>query len=120
MKQPSPDHPITTAPQPRRVRVVARGQVIANTTHAVELREASYRPVQYIPRADVRMDLLERTSHTSHCPYKGDAAYFSIRVGDHVAANAVWSYEEPFPAVADIKDRLAFHPERVDTIEVLD
>ena len=114
---PGPDHPITIRPNPARVVVRVAGQVIADTTAALTLREASYPPVSYIPRADVDMDLLGRTAHTSWCPYKGEASYFSIVTGGPRSDNAVWSYETPFDAVAQIKDHLAFYPDRVDIIE---
>ena len=71
----------------------------------------------YIPRADVAMEALTRSDHSTHCPYKGDASYFSIAAGGKSAENAVWSYEQPFPAMAQIKDRLAFYRNRVDGIE---
>jgi uncharacterized protein (DUF427 family) len=119
MKTPGPDHPITIAPNPKKVRVVFAGQVIAESDRALSLKEASYPPVQYIPREDVRMDLLQRVSHATHCPYKGDAAYYSIAVDDKTAANAVWTYEQAYPAVAPIETHLAFYPDRVDKIEEL-
>ena len=114
------DHPITIAPNPRRVVVTVAGPVIADTTNAVVLREASLSPVQYIPRTDVDMTLLRRTTHGTHCPFKGDAAYYSIEVDGRVAENAVWTYEQPYPAVGAIRDRLAFYPSRVDAIEETD
>jgi uncharacterized protein (DUF427 family) len=117
MKIPGPDHPITIEANPKRVVVRVAGQTLADTTHALTLREASYPPVQYIPRQDVNMSLLARTDHASHCPYKGDASYYSIRAGEREAANAVWTYETPFDAVAPIKEHLAFYPNRVDSIE---
>jgi uncharacterized protein (DUF427 family) len=117
MKLPGPDHPITIAPNGKRVRVMFAGQVVADTTHALTLREANYKPVFYIPRADANMTLLKATDHRSHCPYKGDASYFTIEAGGHNAENAVWSYEQPFPAMAEIKDYLAFYPDRVEAIE---
>jgi uncharacterized protein (DUF427 family) len=117
MKLPGPDHPITIAANGRRVRVTFAGQVIADTTHALTLKEASYKPVFYIPRADTDMSLLKATDHRTHCPYKGDASYFTIEAGGRNAENAVWSYEQPFPAMAEIKEYLAFYPNRVDTIE---
>jgi len=119
MKLPGPDHPITVAPNPRRVRVTFAGQVVAETTRALTLREASYPPVQYIPREDATMALLRPTEHTTHCPYKGDASYFSIETPGRRAENAVWSYVSPFPAVAAIAGHLAFYPDRVDAIEEL-
>src|SRR5262245_1556878 len=117
MKTPGPDHPITVKPNPNRVRVRFAGRIIADTTRALALSEASYPPVQYIPRDDVDMTLLARTDHKSHCPYKGDAAYYSVAADGRAAENAVWTYEQPYPAVAMIADRLAFYPNRVDAIE---
>jgi uncharacterized protein (DUF427 family) len=113
------EHPITIEPNPNRVRVLFSGRVIADTTRALTLREASLPPVQYIPREDAVMSLLERTAHKTHCPYKGDAAYYSIRAAGRGAENAVWTYEEPYPGVAAIKGHLAFYPDRVDRIEEL-
>jgi len=112
MKLPGPDHPITIAPAKGRVIVRAGDTVIADTTHALELREASYKPVLYIPRTDAKMAHYRRSTHATHCPYKGDASYFDLPG----APNAVWSYETPFPAMAEIKDHLAFYPNHV-TIE---
>jgi uncharacterized protein (DUF427 family) len=118
MKIPGPDHPISIEPSGGRVRVMLNGEVIADTTRALVLQEASYKPVFYIPREDAQLALLKRTDHGTHCPYKGDASYYSIRVGDRVAENAIWSYEQPYPAVAEIAGHLAFYPDRVDAIEV--
>jgi uncharacterized protein (DUF427 family) len=117
MKLPGPDHPITIEPNPKRVRVTWNGHVIADTTRALTLREASLRPVQYIPRADIDMALLAHSTHATHCPYKGDASYFSLRADGAARQNAVWTYEAPFPAVAAIREHLAFYPDRVDRIE---
>lgn len=117
MKLPSPDHPIAVEPNRARVVVTVAGRVVADTREALTLREASYPAVQYIPRKDVDMSLLQRTDHATYCPYKGDCAYYSIPVGGERAANAVWTYEAPFAAVAEIKDYVAFYPNRVDAIE---
>jgi uncharacterized protein (DUF427 family) len=117
VKIPGPDHPITIEKNPARVVVSVAGRVVADTRAALTLREAAYKPVQYIPRSDVDMSLLARTDHATWCPYKGDCAYFSIPLGGERAVNAVWSYEAPFPAVAAIKDHVAFYPTRVDAIE---
>jgi uncharacterized protein (DUF427 family) len=117
VRQPSPDHPITIEPAAARVVVSLAGRVIADTRAALTLREASYPPVFYIPRQDVDMSLLERTRHATYCPYKGDSAYYSIPIGGARSANAVWTYEAPYEAVAAIKDHLAFYPDRVDAIE---
>ncbi|MBN9048647.1 MAG: DUF427 domain-containing protein [Rhizobiales bacterium] len=116
IKQPGPDHPITVARNPRRVVVTVNGRVLADTTAALALREASYPPVQYIPRGDVDMSRLQATDHATYCPYKGDCSYFSIPELGTRGDNAVWSYVSPYPAVADIAGHLAFYPDRV-TIE---
>ncbi|ODT75949.1 MAG: hypothetical protein ABS76_32520 [Pelagibacterium sp. SCN 64-44] len=120
IKIPGPDHPIAIEPNPGRVRVMLDGVVIADTRDALTLRESKYGPVQYIPRQDVRMDLLVRSTHETHCAYKGDASYYSIPMGGERATDAVWSYENPYDAVAPIKGRLAFYPDRVDSIVVED
>lgn len=117
MKLPGPDHPIIITPNGKRVRVSFAGRVVADTTQALTLKEARYKPVFYIPRADADMSLLKATDHRTHCPYKGDASYFAINAGGRSVENAVWSYEEPFPAMAEIKGYLAFYPSRVDAIE---
>lgn len=116
VKIPGPDHPITIAPTAGRIVVTVGGQTIADTTHALTLQEAAYPPVHYIPRADVRMDALARTEHGSYCPYKGEASYYSIPAGGDRSANAIWTYEHPYDAVAQIGDYLAFYPDRVDSI----
>lgn len=113
MKLPGPDHPIAVTPAKGRVVVRFAGAVIADTTAALELREASYPPVLYIPRGDAKMDHFARTAHSTHCPYKGDASYYTLAGGGKTTANAVWSYETPFPAMAAIKDHLAFYPQHV-------
>ena len=117
MKIPGPDHPIAIEPNRKRVRVVFNGRVVADSTRALTLKETSLRPVQYIPRADADMRHFVRSPHTTHCPYKGDAAYYSLSVDGRTAENAVWSYEAPFPAMASIKEYLAFYPDRVERIE---
>ncbi|MDT6961947.1 MULTISPECIES: DUF427 domain-containing protein [unclassified Cupriavidus] len=120
VKIPGPDHPITITPQRQRVVVKAGGHVVADSRRALNLQEASYPAVQYIPREDVDMAQLSPTSHTSHCPYKGDASYFSIASAGARGDNAVWSYEQPHAAVAQIAGHVAFYPNRVDSIELLD
>jgi len=117
IKVPGPEHPITVEPNPSRVVVSIAGLTIADSREALTLREANYRAVQYIPRKDVDMSLLERTDHATHCPYKGDCAYYSIPLGGERSVNAVWTYEAPHFAVAEIKDYLAFYPDRVGAIE---
>jgi uncharacterized protein (DUF427 family) len=117
IRQPGPDHPITVEPNAARIVVSLAGRVIADTRAALTLREASYPPVLYIPRQDVDMSLLERTDHATYCSYKGDCAYYSIPAGGARSANAVWTYEAPYEAVAAIRDHLAFYSDRVDAIE---
>jgi uncharacterized protein (DUF427 family) len=117
MKLPGPDHPITITPHTGRVRVIFNGSTVADTTRALLLNETTHKPVFYIPREDAEMAAFERTAHSTHCPYKGDASYYSLRVGDRLSENAVWSYEQPFPAMAEIAGCLAFYPDRVDAIE---
>jgi uncharacterized protein (DUF427 family) len=117
IKEPGPDHPISIERNPNRVLISVAGRVIVDTREALTLREASYPAVQYIPRKDVDMTLLERTNHATYCPYKGDCAYFSIPSGGERSTNAVWTYEEPYAAVRRIKDHLAFYPDRVDALE---
>ncbi|MET3906576.1 uncharacterized protein (DUF427 family) [Bradyrhizobium sp. S3.3.6] len=116
VKIPGADHQISIEANPSRIVVKIGRKTVADTSAALTLREASYPPVQYIPRRDVDMTALTRTEHTSHCPYKGDASYYSIPVGGDRSVNAVWTYEAPFEAVAQIKDYVAFYPDRVDEI----
>jgi uncharacterized protein (DUF427 family) len=116
IKNPGPDHPISIQRNPARVVVSVAGRVIADTCNALALREADYPAVQYIPREDVDLTQLERTDHATYCPYKGDCNYYSIPAGGEKSVNAVWSYEEPFPAVAQIRGHVAFYPDRVDEI----
>jgi uncharacterized protein (DUF427 family) len=118
IKVPGPDHPITVEDANARVIVTVAGQVIADTRKALVLREAAYPPVYYLPRNDVQMTLLERTDHTTYCPYKGDCAYYSITPGGEKTVNAVWTYESPYSSVKEIAQHLAFYPDRVDSIEV--
>jgi uncharacterized protein (DUF427 family) len=114
--QKNPGHRIEANPAAATVRVTFQGEVIAESGEAIAMREGSYPVVYYIPRKDVKMDRLERTSHRTHCPFKGDASYFSLKDGP---ANAVWSYEAPYDEMAAIKGLLAFYPDKVDSISVL-
>ena len=110
-----PEHRIETKPAGRCVRVRFKGELIADSRSALEMREGTYAPVYYLPRADVRMERLVRTTHQSHCPFKGDASYYSIADGPE---NAVWSYEQPYDEMLPIKGLLAFYADKVD-VEVL-
>ncbi len=120
MKTPGPDHPITIEPNPHRVRVTLNGATLADTRHALTLREANYPPVHYIPRQDAAMAQFETSAHATHCPYKGDASYLSINSAGRRLPDAIWSYEQPYPAVAAIAGHLAFYPDRVTIEEVSD
>src|SRR5215207_938542 len=119
VKIPGPDHPISVEKNPDRVVVKVAGQIIADSRDALSLQEASYPAVQYIPRKDVDMTALERTHHLSYCPYKGKASYYSVIPGGKKTVNAVWTYENPHDAVAEIQDHVAFYPDRVDSIEIV-
>jgi len=118
MKLPGPDHPITITPNPRRVRIMAGAIVVAESSRALTLKEAKYPAVQYLPREDANMALLERTERTTHCPYKGDASYYSIKADGKTLDNAIWTYETPFPAMTEIAGHLAFYPDKVKIEEV--
>lgn len=118
MKLPGPDHPITITPTVGNVTVSLDGQVIARSSHALTLQEANYPPVQYIPRADIDLAALLATGHTTYCPYKGVASYYSLPAGGARSVNAIWSYEDPHDAVAAIKDHMAFYPDRIDAIDI--
>jgi uncharacterized protein (DUF427 family) len=118
VKIPGPDHPISIEANPSRVVVRVGRKVIADTREALTLREAGYPPVQYIPRRDVDIAALLRSEDTTYCPYKGDASYYSIPAGGDRAHNAVWTYETPFEAMAQIRDYMAFYPDRVDETRV--
>lgn len=110
-----PQHRIVMRPANARVRVTFNGRVIGHTRNAVALEENGYSAVYYLPRADVTMDALVRSNHRTHCPFKGDASYFSLKDGPE---NAVWSYENPYDETIAIKDLLAFYRDKV-SIDVL-
>jgi uncharacterized protein (DUF427 family) len=118
VKIPGPDHPITIAKSASRVVVSVAGHKIADSTDALSFHEASYPEVLYIPRKDVDMSLLERTDHSTYCPYKGECSYYSIPAGGERSINAVWTYESPYDAVTQIGEYVAFYRDRVDSFEV--
>src|ERR1700679_3788900 len=113
VKLPGPDHPISIERNRARVVVSVAGRVVADTRNALTLREAGYRPVQYVPSSDVDFSQLERTDYVTYCPYKGHASHFSAPAGGKNSINAGWLYDDPFPAVAQIRGYVAFYPERV-------
>ncbi|MBP2478999.1 uncharacterized protein (DUF427 family) [Crossiella equi] len=115
--EPGPNHPITVTAHPGRVVVRVGDTVVADTTGALSLRESTYPAVLYIPRQDARLEELSRTEHGTYCPYKGEASYYSIPALGARGENAVWTYEEPYPAVAEIKEHLAFYADRVTVSE---
>ena len=119
IKIPGPDHPITISPAEGKVRVTVAGKIVADSMRALRLEEKGHPPVYYLPRGDADMSLLEPTTHYTYCPYKGDCAYYSIPIGGSRSENAVWTYERPHEAVANISEYLAFYPSRVDAIEVI-
>ena len=119
MSTPGHAHSITIENNPNRIKVVFNGTVIADTQKALVLKEGPLPPVSYIPREDVQMAYLEQTDHSTHCPFKGDASYFSVSVNGKTAENAVWTYETPIEAVAQIKNYVVFYPEKMESIEEL-
>ena len=118
MKIPGPDHPITLTLNPKRVRALYQGHVIADSDHALLLKEATYKPVPYFPREDVAMEYLSRTELSTYCPYKGNASYFTVARDGEIAENAVWTYEDPYPAMERIKGYVAFYPNKVVIHEI--
>ncbi|WPO97643.1 DUF427 domain-containing protein [Pseudomonas sp. HR96] len=113
MKLPSDQHPITLQTLPQRLTVRFKGTVIAQSDETLVVQEANYPPVYYVPRAHINAKYFSRTPHTSHCPYKGDASYYSLVVDGETAENAAWSYEAPYPALAEISEHVAFYPDKV-------
>ncbi|WP_394837630.1 DUF427 domain-containing protein [Pendulispora rubella] len=115
----NPQHRVETQSEAQRVRVTFRGEVIADSSNAIRLQEATYPAVYYVPREDVKMDRLVRTQLHTECPFKGTASYFSLRdAKGELVENVVWSYEHPYDEVAVIKDHVAFYPNKVDAISV--
>src|SRR6202789_3670437 len=110
IKIPGPDHPITLSPAEGTVRVTVAGRIVAESARALRLEEKGYPPVYYLPRNDTDMSLLVRTTHYTYCPYKGDCTYYSIPVGAAKSEYAVWTYERPYEAVADIREPSHFIP----------
>lgn len=119
VKTPGPDHPIAVTPSSAHVLVTVGGQQVADTTAALELREADYPPVYYVPLADVDPAVLAGSDTSTYCPYKGDASYHSVTTADGIVVDAAWTYLEPYEAVAPIAGYLAFYPHRVQvTVDV--
>jgi uncharacterized protein (DUF427 family) len=114
VRQPTAEHPITVTPTEGHVTVRVRGQVVAETDEALSLQESTYPVVQYVPIAAVDADALQRSDTTTYCPYKGEANYYHLGVGDETIADAIWTYEQPYPAVAQIAGHVAFYPDKAD------
>jgi uncharacterized protein (DUF427 family) len=113
-REPGPDHPITITPTSGEVVARVGDTVVARTTSALTLQEASYPAVQYVPLADVDPQLITRTATTSWCPYKGEASYYSLTVDGRELTDAVWTYDDASPAVRQIAGHVAFYPDRVE------
>lgn len=115
MLKPGPDHPITLEPAASRWRAKFAGHVIADSNDALILNEKGHAPVVYFPRQDVAMEYMSRQERTTHCPYKGDASYYHVTTaaGDTVE-DAIWTYQQPYPAVADIAGHVAFYPTKAE------
>jgi len=119
MKEPSPEHPLTIAPFAGRVRISFNGKVVAESRRAMKLQEASYPQVYYIPREDADWAAYHPSETQTHCPYKGQASYFTLDVDGRRVPDAAWSYENPYPAAGGVAGHLAFYPDRVDRIDVI-
>ena len=118
MNRPQPNHAVSIDPDHATVTVRTAGRAIAQTRQALVLRETGHQPVHYIPRRDVDQNVLERSDRVTHCPFKGDAAHFHLRLGEQIVENGAWSYESPYAAVSRIKDHVAFYPGKSEAIEV--
>ena len=118
MKIPGPDHPISLAADKMRVRARRADHILADSVDAIALQESTYPVVRYFAREDVETGFLSKTEKTTHCPYKGDASYYSMFIDGEVLENVVWSYEDPYPAMEQIRGRLAFYPDRIEVYEV--
>ena len=118
VRVPDAAHPITVTPSAERVSVTVAGRSVAESRGTLLLKEAAYPAVRYIPRQDVDMSLLQRTTHQTYCPYKGDCSYYTVPLGGERSLNAAWSYENPHPAMTAIAGYLAFYPDRVEAIRV--
>src|SRR2546430_1672929 len=114
-----PEHRVETKSSDARVRVTFNGEVIADSRDAIRLEEGKYAPVYYLPPEDVKMERLTRTTHSTHCPFKGEASYYTLSTDGRTVANAAWSYEQPYDEASVIKERLAFYPDKVDSISVV-
>jgi uncharacterized protein (DUF427 family) len=111
-----PDHCVDVETRPGRVRVEFAGETVADSTRCLSVRESHHGEVLYFPRDDVRMQWVEGSEHSTFCPFKGTATHFTLRIGDRVAPNAIWSYEDPYDEVAELRSCMAFYADRVDAV----
>lgn len=107
-----PDYVVEISPPCHRVRVTCEGRTIAESNAALLVKETRHADVYYLPREDVDMTLLEATDHTTFCPFKGHASYWTLKLPDAEEANLVWSYEDPYPEVEGLKDHMSFYTDR--------
>jgi uncharacterized protein (DUF427 family) len=112
--EPTAEHPITIDPTGKRVVVRINGDIVADTNQALQLQESTYPAVQYIPFSDVVQDVLTRTDTSTYCPFKGEAGYYSVTTGGGTVDDAIWFYEQPYPAVAAIAGHVAFYPDKAE------
>jgi uncharacterized protein (DUF427 family) len=115
----SSNHKVELIKSDKPVRVIFNGDVLADSRRTIIVEESGYRPVYYFPREDARMNYMQRTDHHTYCPFKGEASYYTLAVGDKKKENAVWTYEEPYDEVRELKDYIAFYADRVDKIEIM-
>jgi uncharacterized protein (DUF427 family) len=111
---PHPGRALYLEPSPKRIRVEVGGEIVADSIHAMMLHESGQQPIYYFPPDDVRADVIEPTDRHTHCPKKGDASYYTIRVGEHVVESGAWYYPEPIEGAPPIKDLIAFYFNRMD------
>jgi uncharacterized protein (DUF427 family) len=109
-----PKHLLYFEDFPRRIRAVIGGETLIDTVGASMLYESSLPPVLYVPLRDVRQDLIEPTSHTTHCPFKGDASYWTVSAGDRVEENVLWGYREPIASAPWLSGHVAAYWDRID------
>ena len=113
--EPTTEHPITIRPTGARVVVRVNGEIVADTHDALQLEESTYAAVQYVPLKDVAQERLTRTDSSTYCPYKGDAGYYSVTTAaGHTVDDVIWTYEQPYPAVAAIAGHVAFYPDKAE------
>ncbi len=112
--EPTAEHPITIEPTGKRVVVRVNGEIVADTNDALQLQESTYPAVQYIPITDIVQGVLTRTDTSTYCPFKGEAGYYSVTTGGGTVEDAIWFYEQPYPAVAAIAGHVAFYPDKAE------